>query len=519
MGVIERKNCGKSVGLCTLILIFSSVTLSVEHKLGQVEPLPKESGRNHKGAITSVTRRLTQQNASRDGLFGNKVNRNPSLFHQVSLKNSTTIRNNMRDGSARQPSSSINDTLMMMRDAKFSTPIEFGEDDERSSTTTLKSLSSSSFTGPTKRNISKFDDSWKPIRSSDVETSDFRNNMMAGFLKREVWTIPLLSIASLNIFLISLFEIYVLCKARGPSRRHLFLGQMLLFGLFLCSSLALVFAICPSAVSCFLGRLGLGIAYTLIFSVLMVKCVFLLSLDGGIYLPASYQACLLLFSVLVQVAIDTQWVIVYPPHLQVNQMGGPLWSQCGTTYSQLLLTLAYNVFLIGVVGILAFKTRGIRENYRESTYIGISILVTIPIWISWTIAGWILQGRHQDACVAFGLLAQSLATFLIMFMPKGRQLAAMGKEGMYLEDQEDQCSGYSPSFFHFKPSKNYKTALIGDALSNGHFYRFFNDYNAQFYYATSSADGNVYTTLEPTISTINPNVFFHRSDFHPGMIY
>jgi hypothetical protein len=110
-----------------------------------------------------------------------------------------------------------------------------------------------------------------------------------------------------------------------------------------------------------------------------------------------------------------------------------------------------------------------------------------------------LQGRHQDACVSFGLVAHSLTTFLIMFMPKvpllkGRQLASLDKEAVCFEDQEDQCSGYSPSFFHFKPTtKNYKATLWGD--------------------------GNLYTTLEPTVSTINPNVFFHRNDFHSGMIY
>lgn len=42
----------------------------------------------------------------------------------------------------------------------------------------------------------------------------------------------------------------------------------------------------------------------------------------------------------------------------------------------------------------------------------------------------------------------------------GRQLAAMGKEGLYVEDREERFSslsrtgsGYSPSFFHFKPIK------------------------------------------------------------------
>lgn len=42
-------------------------------------------------------------------------------------------------------------------------------------------------------------------------------------------------------------------------------------------------------------------------------------------------------------------------------------------------------------------------------------------------------------------------------MPKGRQLAAMGREGMYVEDREEKFSSLSraasPSFFHFKPIK------------------------------------------------------------------
>jgi hypothetical protein len=51
---------------------------------------------------------------------------------------------------------------------------------------------------------------------------------------------------------------------------------------------------------------------------------------------------------------------------------------------------------------------------------------------------------------------------LNLFELQGRQLAAMGKESEYVEDQEDQCSGYSPSFFHFKPStKSCKTTVFG----------------------------------------------------------
>ena len=53
--------------------------------------------------------------------------------------------------------------------------------------------------------------------------------------------------------------------------------------------------------SCVLVRLGTGISYVLIYSSLLVKLVFLISLNTGVYLPAMYQALLLFFAVLVQV--------------------------------------------------------------------------------------------------------------------------------------------------------------------------------------------------------------------------
>ena len=50
-----------------------------------------------------------------------------------------------------------------------------------------------------------------------------------------------------------------------------------------------------------LVRLGTGVSYVLIYASLLVKLVFLISLNTGVYLPAMYQALLLFFAVLVQV--------------------------------------------------------------------------------------------------------------------------------------------------------------------------------------------------------------------------
>ncbi|XP_055531636.1 uncharacterized protein LOC129722311 isoform X2 [Wyeomyia smithii] len=376
-------------------------------------------------------------------------------------------------------------------------------------------------------------------------------------LRKEPWVVPVLVLASLSMIMMAAFEIFVLCKAwrTSPSRRHLFLGQMLLLGLFSCSGLAAVLTVNPTVLSCATMRFGAGVAFALVFASLLVKCVFLISLNGGVYLPAPYQGLLLLFAVLIQVAVGAQWLLTDPPivdQVPITNGGTAISSRyyllltagelthvnptiplCHTSFSELLLSLIYVVFLIAFVAILAIKSRGIRDNYREATYIGLAVGGIIPIWLGWTLCGLAVADRHRDACLAFGLVATASTVFLVMFMPKGRQLAAMGKEGLYVEDREERFSslsragsGYSPSFFHFKPIK-YGVMGASPTLqtTNG---TVVGTTNTSKHQAVATLGGglfmrpdeaNLYTTLEQTMSS-NPNVYFQRGGgVHPGMMY
>lgn len=322
----------------------------------------------------------------------------------------------------------------------------------------------------------------------------FRNNTVhpaiisakTGGLRKEPWVVPVLVLAAISMIMMAAFEIFVICKAWSstPSRRHLFLGQMLLLGLFACAGLAAVLTVSPTTLTCATVRFGAGVSLALVFASLLVKCVFLISLNSGVYLPAPYQGLLLLFAVLIQVAVGAQWLLTSPPGvdnfpIQTRNSSGAISSRyslfltpneqtvltptiplCKTPFPELLLSLIYVVFLIIFVAVLAIKSRRIRDNYREATYIGLAIGGTIPIWLGWTLCGLVVADRHRDSCLAFGLVATSAMVFLVMFMPKSRQLAALGKEGFYVEDREEQFSslsragsGYSPSFFHFKPIK------------------------------------------------------------------
>ncbi|GLG98394.1 Uncharacterized protein GBIM_05043, partial [Gryllus bimaculatus] len=280
-------------------------------------------------------------------------------------------------------------------------------------------------------------------------------------------------------------------------------------------------------------------------------------LNGGVYLPAPYQALLLLFAVLIQVAVGLQWLLNAPPQETLPARRLVLTAEdlvphpvCRAAYTDVLLSLLYVACLIVFVAVLAIKSRGIRDNYREATFIGLAVGCVIPIWLVWVLSGLLVADRHRDACLAFGLVATATV---------GRQLAAMGKEGVYVEDREERFStlsragsGYSPSFYHFKPVK-YSAAPLGApapppppplaappphphkqpatavttiadrvALVAAPSYTRMYHYYPYCYYPggvyVKPEDGNVYTTLEPTLSS-NPNVFFQRSGVHPGMMY
>lgn len=82
-------------------------------------------------------------------------------------------------------------------------------------------------------NKTTFDPRGGGAGGGDPSRLDPNDDGYGGVLTRESWMIPMLALAAVNVIVILTFEVYVVCKAakNTPSRRHLFLGQMLLLGL------------------------------------------------------------------------------------------------------------------------------------------------------------------------------------------------------------------------------------------------------------------------------------------------
>ncbi|RWS10762.1 metabotropic glutamate receptor 2-like protein [Dinothrombium tinctorium] len=312
-------------------------------------------------------------------------------------------------------------------------------------------------------------------------------------MREETWVPPLIGLSSLNILIIAAFEIFVIYKAfrTVPSRRHLFLGQVLLLGLLISSAIGFAFVPKVNWISCTCTRVALGIGYTVVFGTLLVKTVFLLSLHSGTYLPISYQAFLLFFIVATQIAIDVQWLLHSTPavvrvieaeHIvSFNETASPksVRLTCNHSLASLLYSMLYNLLLIILATCLSVKIRGYRENFREALFIAISMMGSVVVWMVWFFGATLASEKMQDAFVAYGAVVNAFIVFVIMFVPKARQLASLrGHDcgSYYQEEREDTDSPdsiYAPSFVHIKPSL---LPLMSSHKSNSNwnFYKQFN---------------------------------------------
>ncbi|KAK3587263.1 hypothetical protein CHS0354_034407 [Potamilus streckersoni] len=317
------------------------------------------------------------------------------------------------------------------------------------------------------------------------------------------WIIAIGVLAGMGILCVLFFEIYILYKLLGTrigkQWRTMWLGQLLLFGLFLSFLVLFAYLPVPSKATCGITRFGVGVSYAICFAVLLVKLMVLLTSknseslipgeESSNYLRGIYQFLMFVFVVGVQIVIDVQWLIQIPPDVVkvISNNGQEVWicnhytwsvqngynnmtSFVRTEFENHLLSLVYIMFLIFITTILAMKAHGIITNHRESIFIGVASGFSIPIWIAWTLVGGLNRDHAYaqefgDACIAFGLFITATMITFAMFLPKVRQLVNMGVEGIYLEDDRDTY--YAGSVIMAPPSYKSRPSSVVYVNSSG----------------------------------------------------
>ncbi|KAM4650917.1 metabotropic glutamate receptor 2 isoform 2-T2 [Discoglossus pictus] len=171
------------------------------------------------------------------------------------------------------------------------------------------------------------------------------------------------------------------------------LCYILLSGVLLCYAMTFIFIAKPSPSVCTLRRLGLGTSFAICYSALLTKTnriarIFNGARDGvqrpRFISPASQVGiCLVLIS--CQLIVVVIWLLVEPPGTRKDTAPDKRYVvtlKCQSGDGSMLVSLSYNVLLVLLCTLYAFKTRKCPENFNEAKFIGFTMYTTCIIWLA-----------------------------------------------------------------------------------------------------------------------------------------
>ena len=170
------------------------------------------------------------------------------------------------------------------------------------------------------------------------------------------------------------------------------LCYVLLFGFIFSYSMTYLMVAKPSSASCTLLRLGLGLSLSICYSALFTKTnrisrIFNRGVKAMVKRPSytSPRSQLVICSCLVAVqgmGAVTWLVLELPGTIHVYPDRVTVILRCRTSNLSIVLSLMYNMVLIVMCTVYAFKTRKIPENYNEAKYIAFTMYSTCIVWLA-----------------------------------------------------------------------------------------------------------------------------------------
>lgn len=195
------------------------------------------------------------------------------------------------------------------------------------------------------------------------------------------------------------------------------LCYVLMLGLMLSYIMTFIMVAKPSIISCTLLRVGLGLSLCICYAAILTKTnrisrIFNRGVKAMVKRP-SYTSprsqlviCACLVSVQVVGAIT--WVGMDLPgttHTYPDRRTVVL--RCRSSNVAVVLSLLYNMILIIMCTVYAFKTRKIPENFNEAKYIAFTMYSTCIVWLSFVP---IYFGTKNDFKVSSSLLSAPITS-------------------------------------------------------------------------------------------------------------
>ncbi|XP_068983173.1 metabotropic glutamate receptor 2-like isoform X3 [Bombus flavifrons] len=169
------------------------------------------------------------------------------------------------------------------------------------------------------------------------------------------------------------------------------LCYVLLVGILSCYGMSFVILSKPTTWNCTYLRIGLGLCLSICYSAILTKTnrisrIFnqgTKSIKRPSYTSPKSQVVIAIGITAVQLVGVIVWLIIEPPDTtEIHPYPLSAVLTCRVSTFSLMMSLVYNMFLILMCTLYAFKTRKIPENFNEAKYIGFTMYSTCIVWLA-----------------------------------------------------------------------------------------------------------------------------------------
>ena len=208
------------------------------------------------------------------------------------------------------------------------------------------------------------------------------------------WSLIPIAVALLGIIATSsVIIIFILFNntpvVKASSRE---LSYLLLCGVMMCYTMTFPLLARPSNTVCMIQRIGLGLSFCICYAALLTKTNRIARIFEGASRSAarpkyiSPKSQLLICGAIISVQIfgELVWLIIEPPGTQViySDTMKQVILKCALSDVSVTVSLVYDMLLIVLCTVYAFKTRKIPENFNEAKFIGFTMYTTCIVWLA-----------------------------------------------------------------------------------------------------------------------------------------
>ncbi|XP_077996357.1 metabotropic glutamate receptor 3-like [Glandiceps talaboti] len=208
------------------------------------------------------------------------------------------------------------------------------------------------------------------------------------------------------------------------------LSSILLFGVLLSFIMIYGFITTPSPNSCLLNRIGFMLCFTIIYAPILSRAnriyrIFSAAKKSAKPPPMISPCCQMtqaLLLITVQVIINLVWIFLVPP-VPVEVMPIPTERKveiyCNMTEAEVITSVAYNLLLLVLCCICAFKTRRVPDNYNESRHIAWTVYTVLVIWCAFIPTYFAIKDAVTKVTIlSMAVLVNAWVNLAFMFFPK-----------------------------------------------------------------------------------------------------